>query len=149
MIIERRHILSKTYLQHLHKHINDVSDRIIRPGAKRFRHLCPDLGKNTENDIFKLNFPKHRKSMVSAQQAVLSCRNCPEDFQMVMPFVSNDDDANDDIKSISSTCSSQAWILSIDIRQELNRQIKVQTRYSNSRRSFSDPNPSFPRDGIT
>ena len=55
--------------------------------------------------------------MVIAQQTVLSSRNCPEDFQMVMPFVSDDDNADDDIKSISSTCSSREWILSIDIRQ--------------------------------
>jgi hypothetical protein len=44
--------------------------------------------------------------MVIAQQAVLSSRNCSKDFQMVMPFVSNDDNADDDIKSISGTCSS-------------------------------------------
>ena len=49
------------------------------------------------------------------QQAVLSSRNCPEDFQMVRPFVSN---ADDDIKSISGTCSWRAWILSVNIRQE-------------------------------
>jgi hypothetical protein len=61
--------------------------------------------------------------MVSAQQAVLSSRNCPEDFQMVMPFVSNDDNADDDIKSISRTCGSRECILSIDIRQGLNKQI--------------------------
>jgi hypothetical protein len=41
--------------------------------------------------------------MVRAQQAVLASRNCPEDFQTVMPFVSNDDDADDNIKSISGT----------------------------------------------
>ena len=44
--------------------------------------------------------------MVIAQQAVLSSRNCPEDFQMVMPFISNDDNADYDIKSISGMCSS-------------------------------------------
>ena len=55
--------------------------------------------------------------MVSAQQAVLSSRNCPEDFQMIMPFVSNDNNADDDIKSISGTCSSQAWILFVNIRK--------------------------------
>jgi hypothetical protein len=44
--------------------------------------------------------------MVSAQQTVLSRRNRPENFQMVMPFVPNDDNADDDIKSISGTCSS-------------------------------------------
>ena len=49
--------------------------------------------------------------MISAQQAVLSSRNCPENFQMVMPFFSNDDNADDDIKSISCTCSSREWIL--------------------------------------
>ena len=39
-----------------------------------------------------------------ARQAVLSRRNGPKDFQMVMPFVSKDDNADDDIwvKSISS-----------------------------------------------
>jgi hypothetical protein len=91
MIIERRrhwHISNKkTYLQHLHKHINDVSDGIIRPGAERFRHLCPDLGENSENNIFKLKLKlhKHGKSMVSAQQAVLSSRNCPEVFRWSCP----------------------------------------------------------------
>ena len=55
--------------------------------------------------------------MVSAQQAVLSSRNCPENFQIVMAFVSNDDNADDDIKSISGTCSSREWILSVDVRQ--------------------------------
>ena len=44
--------------------------------------------------------------MVSAQQAVLSSRNCPEDFQMVMSFISNDNNTDDDIKPISGTCSS-------------------------------------------
>ena len=56
--------------------------------------------------------------MVSAQQAVLSGRNGPKNFQMVMPFVSNDDNADDDIKSISGTCSSQAWVLSVNVSQE-------------------------------
>jgi hypothetical protein len=86
--------------------------------------------------------------MVSAQQTGFSSRNCPEDFQMIMTFVSNDDNADDNIKSISGSCSSRKWILSIDIRQRLNRQIKLQTRYSNSRSIFSDPIPSFPRDGV-
>ena len=58
--------------------------------------------------------------MVSTQQAVLSSGNCPENFQMVMPFLPNDDNADDDINSFSGTCSSRAWILSIDIRQGLN-----------------------------
>ena len=40
--------------------------------------------------------------MASARQAVLSRRNGPKDFQMVIPFVSNDDYADDNIKSISS-----------------------------------------------
>ena len=40
--------------------------------------------------------------MVSARQAVLSRRNGPKDFQMVIPFVSNDDNADDDTKFISS-----------------------------------------------
>ena len=57
--------------------------------------------------------------MVSAQKAVLSSRNCPENFQMVMPFLSNDDNADDDIKSISGSCSSQAWILSVSVSEEL------------------------------
>ena len=53
--------------------------------------------------------------MIGAQQVVLSSRNCPEDFQMVIPLilVSNDDNApDDDMKSISVT---RAGILSIDI----------------------------------
>ena len=115
--IEKKHIWSKTYLQHLHKYINDVSDRIVRPEAVQIWRLCSCQGKNAENDIFKLKLHKHGKSMIIAQQAVLSSRNFPEDFQMVMPFISNDDDANDDIKSISSTCSSRAWILSVNVRQ--------------------------------
>ena len=112
MKIERRHIFTKTYFQHLQKHINDVSDGIFRPVVERIRHLCANLGENTENDIFKLKLHKHGKSMVIAQQAVLSSRNCPEDFQMVMPFASDDDNADDDIKSISGACSSWEWILS-------------------------------------
>ena len=55
--------------------------------------------------------------MVGADQTLLSSCNCPENFQMVKPFVSNDDNADDDIKSISCTCSSRECILSIDIRQ--------------------------------
>ena len=97
----------KTYLQHLYKHINDVSNRIIGPEAERKRHISSGLRENTENDIFKLKLHDHGKSMVSAQQAVLSSCNRPEDFQMIMPFVSNDDNADDDIKSISGTCSSR------------------------------------------
>ena len=58
--------------------------------------------------------------MVGAQQALLSSRNCPEDFQIVVSFVSNDDDTDDDIKPISGTCSSGEWVLSMDIRQELD-----------------------------
>ena len=112
MIIERDDIFSKTHLQHLKKHIKDVSDGIFRPVVKRIRHLCSNLGENTENDIFKLKLHKHGKSMVIAQQAVLSSRNCPEDLQMVMTFVSDDDNADDDIKSISGACSSREWILS-------------------------------------
>ena len=110
--------ITKTYLQHLQKHINDVSNGIFRPETKRIQNLPSDLGENTKNDIFKLKLHKHGKSMVSAQQAVLSCRNSPKDFQMVMPFVSNDDNADDDIKSISGTCSSQAWVLSVNVSQE-------------------------------
>jgi hypothetical protein len=101
----------KTYLQHLQKHINDVSDSIFWPVAERIQHLCSDHGENTENDFFKLKLHKHGKSMVSAQQTVLSSRNHPENFQMVMPFVPNDDSADDDIKSISGTCSSRERIL--------------------------------------
>ena len=87
--------------------------------------------------------------MVSAQQAVLSGCNCPENSQMVIPFVSNGDNADDDIKSILGTCSSQAWILSVNIRQISNRQIKMQTVYSNSRSIPSAPTPlPFPRLGI-
>ena len=101
----------------MHKHINDVSNGIIWPVAEHIAHLTPDHGEYTENDIFKLKFHKHGKSMVSAQQALLSSRNCPEDFQMVVSFVSNDDDSDNDIKPISGTSSSMEWILSIDIRQ--------------------------------
>jgi hypothetical protein len=36
---------------------------------------------------------------------------------MVMPFVSNDDNTDNDIKSISGTRSSQARILSVNVRQ--------------------------------
>ena len=87
--------------------------------------------------------------MVSAQRAVLSSRNCSEDFQVAKAFVSNDDNADDDIKSILGTCSSQAWILSVNIRQISNRQIKMQTVYSNSRSIPSAPTPlPFPRLGI-
>jgi hypothetical protein len=56
-----------------------------------------------KNDIFELKLCKHGKSMVIAIQALLSCRNCPEDSQMVVPFVSNDNNADDNIKSISRT----------------------------------------------
>ena len=136
------------YLQHLHEHINDISDRIIWPEAERIHHICPNLGENTENDIFELKLHKHGKSMVSAQHAVLSSRKFPEYFQMVMPFISNDNNADDDIKSISSTCSSRAWILSINIRQGLNRKIKLQTAHSKIRSFPSDPTPFFPRAGI-
>ena len=74
--------------------------------AESIRHLTTDYGEHTENDIFKLKLHKHGKSMVSAQQAVFSSCNCPEDFQMVMSFISNDDNADDDIKPISGTRSS-------------------------------------------
>ena len=70
------------------------------------------LGEDTENDVFRLKLHKHGKSMVSAQQAALSSRNGPKGFQMVMPFVSNDDNADDD-----SRCSSQAWVLSVNVSQ--------------------------------
>ena len=65
--------------------------------------------------------------MVSAQQTVLSSCNCLKDFQMVMSFISDDDDVDDDIKSILGTCSLRECILSIEIRQGLNGQIKLQT----------------------
>ena len=55
--------------------------------------------------------------MVSAQQALLSSR--PENIQIVVSFVSIDDDLDDDIKPISGTCSSREWILSIDIRRRV------------------------------
>ena len=62
--------------------------------------------------------------MVSAQQAVLSSSaNCPEDFQMVMSFVSNDDDTDNNVKSISGTGSSRERILSTAVSQ--NIQIKL------------------------
>ena len=88
---------------------------------------APTRGNIPKNDIFKLKLHKHRKSMVSAQQTVLSSRNCLKDFQMVMSFFSDDDDTDDDIKSISGTCSSRECILSIDIRHGWSRQIKLQT----------------------
>ena len=94
---------NKTYLQHLHKHLNDVSDGIFRPVAVRVEHLTSDFGKNAKNDILKLELCKHGKSMVIAEQAVLSCCYCPEEFQMVLPFVSNDNDAYDNIQSIACT----------------------------------------------
>ena len=79
--------------------------------------FAPTLGKISKK-LSSMKLHKHGKSMVSARQAGLSRRNGPEDFQMVIPFVSNDDNADDDIKPISSTCSSQAWILSVNVSQE-------------------------------
>ena len=117
--------ISKTYLQHLHKHINDVSDGIIRPEAEGIHHICSDFRENTKNDIFKLKLHNHGKSMISAQQAVLSSCDCPENFQMGLSFISNDDDTDDDIKSISGTGSSREWILSMDVSQGQNREIKL------------------------
>jgi hypothetical protein len=46
---------------------------------------------------------------------------------MVVPFISHDDDADDDIKSISGTCSSRECILSISIRQGLNIEYSLNT----------------------
>ena len=48
----------------------------------------------------------------SAQQAVLSSRNCPEGFQIIVPFFSNDDYADDDIKSVS--CTYYVQLASVD-----------------------------------
>ena len=111
------------------KHINDVPDGIIRPESKRIRYLSSDHGKNTENDIFKLKLHEHgNSSMVSAQQAVLSSGNCPEDIQMVMPFVFNDDDADDDIKTISGTQLSRVnSIRRYQTRADYTDKIKLQT----------------------
>ena len=64
-----------------------------------------DLRGNAKKDIFELKLHKHGMSMVNAQQAVLSSRNFPEDFKVVVPFISKDDNADDDIKPISGTCS--------------------------------------------
>ena len=49
--------------------------------------------------------------MVIAEQALLSCRDSPEDFQMVVPFVSKNNNADDNIKSISCTRRSRKSIL--------------------------------------
>ena len=97
---------SETNLQHLHKHFNDVSDGILRPETVHAYHLPSNFRENAKNNIFKLKLCKHGKSMVIAEQTVLSCRNCPENFQMVVSFVSNDNDADDNIESISRTPSS-------------------------------------------
>ena len=70
--------------------------------------FAPTLGKISKK-LSSMKLHKHGKSMVSARQAVLSRRNGPS---------SNDDNADDDIKPISSTCSSQAWILSVNVSQE-------------------------------
>ena len=102
---------SKTYLQHLHKHFNNVSDGILSPIFVRIKYPPSNFGKNCKNDIFELKFWKHGKSMVIAKQALLPCRNCPEDFQMVLPFVSNHNNADDNIKSISCTRRSCKSIL--------------------------------------
>ena len=55
--------------------------------------------------------------MVGADQTLLSSCNCPEDFQMVMAFFSDDDNSDDDIQSVSCASSSRECTLSIDIRQ--------------------------------
>jgi hypothetical protein len=114
---EGQEVKSKTYLQHLNKHFNDVSDGILCPAVVRGYYLPSSYGKNSKNDIFELKLLKHGKSMVIAEQALLSCRNCSEDFQMVVPFVSNNNNADDYIKSISCTRRSCESILFIKVRQ--------------------------------
>ena len=54
--------------------------------------------------------------MVITEQDLLSCRYCPKDFQMVVPFVSNDDNADDNIKTISCTRRSRKSILFRNVR---------------------------------
>ena len=49
-----------------------------KPNASNI--FAPTLGKIPKTTSSKLKLHKHGKSMVSAQQAVLSGRNCPEDF---------------------------------------------------------------------
>ena len=77
---------------------------------------------------------KHRKSMTIAEQAFLLSQ-FPEDFQMVMPFVSNDYNAYN-IKPISRTHCSWTSFPSINVRQWLNRQIKPTSC------EFESPKPS-------
>ena len=61
--------------------------------------------------------------MVIAKQNLLSCCNCPENFQVVEPFISNGNNANDSIKSISCTRRSCESILFIKCQAIVNRQI--------------------------
>ena len=54
--------------------------------------------------------------MVSAEQAVRSRGNSPENFQMLLPFVSNHDDTDSDIVSVACTSNSGERILDKDVR---------------------------------
>jgi hypothetical protein len=45
---ERQDFKSKTYLQHLHEHFNDVSDGIIRPVAISNYYLPTDFVENAQ-----------------------------------------------------------------------------------------------------
>ena len=73
--------------------------------------------------------------MVIAEQNLLSCRNCPENFQMVEPFISNGNNANDSIKSISCTRRSCESILFTKCQVIVNRQI---TKYKQGIRIIED-----------
>ena len=100
-----------TYLQHLHNHLNDIPRGVLRPVIICLPNGATDLRKDAKSNIFQMKFGQHGKGMISAQQAVLACRNSPENPEMLLPFVSEDNDANDDIVTISRSGSALEGVL--------------------------------------
>jgi len=108
----------ETYLQHLHKHVDNIPDGVLCPMSICCPHGFSNLGKYTKNYVFELKLCKHGECVVVAIEADLPYGNPPEDFEMFVPFISYDNYADNNIMPISCTGSSRKGILSVTLASD-------------------------------
>jgi hypothetical protein len=110
------------HLQHLHEHVDDITDGVPRPKVINIQHRCPNFGKKTKNHIVKLKLGKHGKSVIVTVETMFAGSKFPEDLEMFMSFPSDDNNSDDDIMPFACACDSgKGVLLSVVVRSSNGR----------------------------
>jgi hypothetical protein len=105
------------HLQHLHEHVDNITNRVPRPEVINLQHRCPNFGEKTQNNIVKLKLGKHVKSVIVTVETMFAGSKFPEDLEMFMSFPSDDNNSKDDIMPFARTCNSgKGVLLSVVVR---------------------------------